>query len=458
MGFSAPGNSSYTGGEQLVARLMAKTNGSNFTDSQISFDMVTTDGTQYEPALTLKSGGNVGIGVSAPQALLSVGTNALPDHSTYTSAIFQYGIECLSPTDSYLALKSQEPIDGTTWKITNNTSTVNGVKKAGYLSIGHSQQVLCLTQDNMVGIGTSTPGSPLHIDGDYDRTLYLTTTDPNGQYMMIQGAPDSSINPVRPGHNLPAAGAAYLGNARPLVTQGSGGGAPENFAIRAESGIEFATDGPNLRMSISHEGKVNFRSSHITNTGQVYQLGKQTGLADGYHTINYVWANDAASEAALADSNGRSAGMGVYKNAGESWTSGFLWTQSSLGNHFYSWNDNSGVLRTSNTISQVGGTGGTVVGAQTSDERLKDIDEEFNYGLSEVLKLKPISFTLKNDESDTKKLGFGAQTTQEVIPESVGDSGDCIDGYDVDEEDEFNKLQKVKTPFLTWNTSNSFQY
>ena len=492
-------------------------------------------------------GSNVGIGTETP-------TSALEVHAPNASSAFSIYNE----VDDDLKMNSTVYDNGGALSLFND-----GAVRV-HIDGRHGTPNDTFFNAGKVGIGTATPGSPLHIEGAYDRTLYLTTTDTNGQYMMIQGAPDSSVNPVRSGHNLPAAGAAYLGNARPLVTQGSGGGAPENFAIRAESGIEFATDGPNLRAGIDHIGDFGIRNNlfigndggsggsnnanmktlgrlvvsarspdeksaitvmnsgggtgvspkqtpliegmgttgngvagiytyneYTNNTrcglrfkttdqsgnetfglslinenfevnadtvfintaaiakqGCTTEYGKRTGLADGEYALNYVWANDAASEASLADYNGRSAGMGVYKNAGESWTSGYLWTVSSLGNHFYSWNDNSGVLRMSNSMSQIGGTGGTVVGAQTSDERLKDIDEEFNYGLSEVLKLKPISFTLKNDESDTKKLGFGAQTTQEVIPESVGDSGDCIDGYDVDEEDEFKQTPKSEDTIL----------
>ena len=46
------------------------------------------------------------------------------------------------------------------------------------------------------------------------------------------------------------------------------------------------------------------------------------------------------------------------------------------------------------------------------------------------MKLKPIAFKMKDDE--TRKLGFGAQTTQSIVPEAVYDSGDCLDGYDTE--------------------------
>jgi hypothetical protein len=72
MGFEAPLNGSTN---QLIARLMGETNGSNYADSKISFDVVSRDGTTYNPALTLASGGNVGIGTDDPSEKLDVQGN-----------------------------------------------------------------------------------------------------------------------------------------------------------------------------------------------------------------------------------------------------------------------------------------------------------------------------------------------------------------------------------------------
>jgi len=83
-------------------------------------------------------------------------------------------------------------------------------------------------------------------------------------------------------------------------------------------------------------------------------------------------------------------------------------------------------LMITNNSSNVGTSSGTVVGSQTSDERLKFNIEPIPYGLKEVLKLKPIKYEMfgKTD------IGFGAQTTQPIIPESVYSTGDLIDKND----------------------------
>jgi len=89
--------------------------------------------------------------------------------------------------------------------------------------------------------------------------------------------------------------------------------------------------------------------------------------------------------------------------------------------------DTSANFRISSTFSHVGTTNGTVVGTQTSDERLKNIESKsFQYGLNEIKKLIPIHYTFKSDPN-TPKIGFSAQQVISIIPESVYDTKERID-------------------------------
>jgi hypothetical protein len=56
---------------------------------------------------------------------------------------------------------------------------------------------------------------------------------------------------------------------------------------------------------------------------------------------------------------------------------------------------------------------------QTSDQRDKTNIKPLNYGLSEVLLLKPVSFQWENDANENTKLGLVAQDLLTVIPETV---------------------------------------
>ena len=56
---------------------------------------------------------------------------------------------------------------------------------------------------------------------------------------------------------------------------------------------------------------------------------------------------------------------------------------------------------------------------QTSDERLKSNITDLNYGLSDLLKLRPVSFTWTAQPQQGTQLGFIAQEVQPIFPETV---------------------------------------
>ncbi len=86
-------------------------------------------------------------------------------------------------------------------------------------------------------------------------------------------------------------------------------------------------------------------------------------------------------------------------------------------------------------------TNGTI---NTSDRREKKEIQPLNYGLNQLMQLKPVTFKWNNSQIDnnSKHLGFIAQDLQEVLPEVVVDSEWMEDGK--------NKVWK-KTPLLGVN-------
>jgi endosialidase-like protein len=56
---------------------------------------------------------------------------------------------------------------------------------------------------------------------------------------------------------------------------------------------------------------------------------------------------------------------------------------------------------------------------QTSDARLKKGVTNLRYGLSELMKLRPVSFEWKDRSDGQQNLGFIAQETEQIIPEAV---------------------------------------
>ena len=161
----------------------------------------------------------------------------------------------------------------------------------------------------------------------------------------------------------------------------------------------------------------------------------------GRHTIKQYQYNDTANYFRVQDLNSAAISeIGLYREAAptsgavDAWSYWLATCRNSTTNNII-YSDNQ-TLKMATSFASANAGGGSIVGSQTSDERLKDIHENFSYGLSDVLKLKPISYTLKEDTSSTTKLGFGAQTTQPIIPETVRDTGDCIDGYEQPEDED----------------------
>ncbi|GIV34805.1 MAG: hypothetical protein KatS3mg031_2340 [Chitinophagales bacterium] len=90
-----------------------------------------------------------------------------------------------------------------------------------------------------------------------------------------------------------------------------------------------------------------------------------------------------------------------------------------LGNSTYGW-------------KEVWADNGTI---QTSDIRMKKDIQDLNYGLNEILELKPISYTWKSDPEYGTKIGFSAQQVQKVIKEAVveGNTGEKLLGINYGE-------------------------
>jgi hypothetical protein len=82
---------------------------------------------------------------------------------------------------------------------------------------------------------------------------------------------------------------------------------------------------------------------------------------------------------------------------------------SSLGNATYRW-------------SSVFAANGTI---QTSDARLKSNVNDLSYGLPDLLKLRPVSFTWTAQPQQGTQLGFIAQEVQPIFPETVNVGDDA---------------------------------
>ena len=211
-----------------------------------------------------------------------------------------------------------------------------------------------------------------------------------------------------------------------------------NITNAGNVGIGTAT--PDVKFEVEGTGDPSI-------VGQV----KATALTD---TDTAMWRVSGTGNSVVAISE-----IGVYYQAASETNApvGYLRLEAGDGVLHYIWPDDDDDLRTSPTKTDIGKDDvGTVIGAQSSDERLKNISSDaFPYGLIEVNKLTPIQYSWKAKANPVNKLGFGAQTVQSIIPESVYDTGQCIDGYTEGTETVTRDGVEYEKEVQTANSDNS---
>jgi hypothetical protein len=171
-------------------------------------------------------------------------------------------------------------------------------------------------------------------------------------------------------------------------------------------------------------------SSSLDSTSQIqnYVSSGQTRIFTRSDNLSNGNGCSFQALAYVNSANPRYAELAVYKHSGITNACGFLSLNCEDAAFNYLWVDNSDVLRISTNDAHIGTTSGTVVGAQTSDERIKNILGPVEYGLAEIKQLDPVSYALKSDPEQVPHLGFIAQQVNPIIPESVFDTDDHIEG------------------------------
>lgn len=170
-------------------------------------------------------------------------------------------------------------------------------------------------------------------------------------------------------------------------------------------------------------------TSNLGSTTGYLQVGG-TGTVQTYtHTATLANTEEVGFRARTNDTV-RTAGLAVYKHSGITNPCAYLSLQEEDAGDAWYWTDNTGVFRYTNVASNIGTTGGTVVGTQTSDQRLKTVVGPLSYGLDDVAALQPVSYTRNDDTENTPRIGFLAQQVQPIVPEAVYDTREPISGFD----------------------------
>ena len=212
--------------------------------------------------------------------------------------------------------------------------------------------------------------------------------------------------------------------------------------IYRSSGVDnlnFATSGVE-RLRIDSGGTVLINkqtSDHATHLLQIYANG--TNDCIGRVTSGGMGSNASIGWSAGASS--RDASFGIFKNASNN-PGSYMRMDTEDDTTNYAWFDNSRIFRCSGAYQDIGKAVGNIIGAQSSDIRLKDLvgDGSVSYGLSEINQITPIKFKYKKDpRTDSEvsngdviktRIGFSAQQVKSIIPEAVYDTGEQVEGED----------------------------
>ena len=435
------------------ARIEAITD-ATWSPSENGADMVfyTTDGDAIQsPVLRLTAAGNVGIGTSDPNKS-SYGSNAKVLTVADYGSVGDYGaveIAGRREDDGVYAQLEFTHLDSSGDKLSrafirgfrDGANDASGLKFSTEATGASDVIAMTITSAGKVGVGTTVPSHDFSVGSNDGGVISLLREDADNDIStsaalgkLYFGGDDPTNNTFQIGASIESIAAAEWG------TGGSSTDCPANILFKT---CANGANTLNEVMRVAHSGYVGIggvdpeHKLHIysdDDDAQSVLLLDHAGADSGYGTYLYARADKDGT----TTTTGSAALGAVYYNqasaGGVDRPVGFLYFSDPDGHSHYYWVDTGNELCTSGTGGDrgkgQGESGVTVVGDQTSDERLKNISTDaFPYGLGEINKLKPIKYSLKSDSKNVNKLGFGAQTTESILPEVVKNTGACVDGY-----------------------------
>ncbi|MFZ4520637.1 MAG: tail fiber domain-containing protein [Bacteroidales bacterium] len=355
------------------------------------------NGTSLVDGVIFDNGANIGIGTTNPAARVDArSTNTTPalfaesigGWTIQANSFLTGGRSLAAITDGGTAVYAE----GNGVGIAKLASTADNA--VGYFSGGN-----VLVQNGLVGIGTTNPSAKLDVRSTNTSTAVFAEsvggwTIHANSYL----AGGRSIAALTDGGTAVYAEGNAVGVAKLASTADNAAGYFSGNVLMVNGSVGIGTTTPDTKLEIAGSGVIGARLTTSTSSdvnfdfkrvGSDWRIRNSTGLlfigqsADDLATVSDVLRLGGASVTPAAD------------NAVTLGNSSLRWTQ---------------VFAVNGTIS-------------TSDARLKRNISAANYGLDAIMKLKPVSFTWKNDMIDQGKnhIGLLAQEVQKIIPEAVVD-------------------------------------
>ncbi len=364
---------------------------------------VSVGSTNLPPTNGLYVSGKVGIGTSSPDVKLHVtGGSEVTLTNGGTVVVGQLANENLAMDKDEIQARNNGA---------SNTLHLN--QHGGNINLINGNLVV-KDSAGLVGIGTTLPQAKLHIIGGSDVTL-------SGGGTIVAGA----VNAANLAIDNNEIQARNNGAAAKLLINNSGGDVSINNGLlyinNSTKQIGFGTSSPSAPLHIT-----NGTGATLTNGGYII-AGTTTSsnmVIDPFRIQARFNGNAAQLElnpyGGTTIVGGDLSIDGSYINFQGSPAFQFISTGNvaAVGNFFPAIDNIYSLGISGNRWTEVWAKDGTI---NTSDERDKKNIRDLNYGLKEIMQLKPVRFNWKDNVDNSDKLGLIAQDLQKVLPEVVKD-------------------------------------
>ncbi len=357
--------------------------------------------------MTIDSSGEVGIGTTSPDQLLSLQNTSAQCQQSLTAATNGSCAIYFGDTDSV------------------NRSKILHHNTGDYLSFSTAAaERMRIDSSGRVGIGTTSPSSKLHINCGSDNTaVQINSTDAGSFYQAIDNTGESifghsganAIISVDPGASVSSSAIVFQvdGNSEKMRINSSGnvgiGGTAPNYQLHVVNGIGVGSHGFAQQLSITN----NKIQSLLLGTGYtnmtINALGGLVGIGTGTTSL----------AARLHVENGGSGNVAFLKHA----SSGIAVTlklqnnraTGTLAGEQISFTDDTGTQR-----GKITNTTATTTYHTSSDYRLKENEVLISDGIERIKQLKPYKFSWKHIPNKIVD-GFFAHEVENLVE-------DCVDG------------------------------
>ena len=401
----------------------------------------------FTQAMTLDASGRLGIGSTSPQGLLQIGANALSNNTDASNAFNLKQTSTTAATGIYLERSGERR--GYYMYIGGSVDSLTFARN----DAGTKADVMSLTRDGRVGIGTDAPGANLHVvranDGGSGTPGVILRTD-NGANDIVRFQDGTTIVAVVKNDGSIGIGTGTSSLEARLDLRGTG-----NTALDSRGNL-FVSDGGTATQAAGEGGQISFGAWLNGDLTKPYPLAAIKGVSES-STVNInggalIFGTMSSATTVVERMRITSTGYtkastnGSYRSGVDGEGHEFTNTSSSNINHFTIYNNNSSTLgailrilgngsTTNGTYQLIQASNGTdsgrfivfdsgnvqntngSYGTIASDRRLKENIVPATPKLDDLLRLNVVNFNLIGNEE--KNIGFIAQEMQEVFPSFV---------------------------------------